>query len=97
MRSVSTTTNGAGAFPGCTNNPGAALQAAVISAGDRARHDQRRIGGAIGDNAVDVGLGLAEQTNRVAPRAEVAFRRLMIGRRLIDVALRHGQRLVQFA
>ena len=50
------------------------------AAGDRARHDQRRVGAAIGDDAVDVGIGLAEQAHRVARRAQIAFGGLLIGR-----------------
>ena len=39
---------------------------------------------------------LPNKRTEFAPRAQIAFRGLMIGCRLIDVALRHGERLVQF-
>src|SRR4029077_11864166 len=56
--SIFATVNGAGAAPGCTYNPGAALRggAAIY----RARHDKRRVRLAVGDNAVDLLIGLAE-------------------------------------
>ena len=58
-------------------------------AGDRARHDQRRIGPALGDDAVDLGVGLAEDAHRVARRAQIAFGGLLVGGRLLEVLLRH--------
>ena len=64
-------------------------------AGDRAWHDQRRIGDALGNDAVDLGIGLAEQPHRIARRAQIAFGGLLVGRGLLDVALRHRLRRVE--
>ena len=58
-------------------------------AGDRARHDERRVGDAIGDDAVDVGVGLAEQAHRVTRRAQIALGGLLVRGRLLHVVLRH--------
>ena len=95
MMLVSATTNGAGGLPGCTNSPGAALRAVmrpVIGLGTTSVGSAH----AIGDDAVDVGIGLAEDAHGVAPRAQIAFSRLMIGCRLVDIALRHRQRFMEF-
>ena len=65
--------------------------------GDRAWHDQRRIGHALGDDAVDLGVGLAEEAHRVARRPQIAFGGLLVGGRLVELALRHRQRLIELA
>ena len=95
MRSVSATVKGAGALPGCTNNPGAALRAVtrpVIGLGTTSVGSAARLA-MMRSMSASV---LPNKRTLVAPRAQIAFRGLMIGCRLIDVALRHGERLVQF-
>ena len=64
---------------------------------DRARHDQGRVGHAIGDDAIDLGVGLAEDAHRVARRAQIAFGGLLVGNRLFQIFLRYGERLVELA
>ena len=66
-------------------------------AGDRARHHQRRIGAALGNDGVDLGVGLAEHPHRVARRLQIAFGGLLVGGRLLDVVLRHRPRRVEIA
>ena len=83
MVEISVTVNGAGALPGCTNRPGAALRAVMrpsIGLGTTS------VGSALrcGDDAVDLGFGLAEQPHRIARRAQIALGGLLIGRRLLD-------------
>ena len=58
-------------------------------AGDRARHDQRRVGAAVGDDLVDLGIGLAEEAHRIARGPQLAFGGLLVGDRLLEIVLRH--------
>ncbi len=64
---------------------------------NRARHDQGRIGAALSDDAVDIGVGLAEEAHRITRRPQIAFGGLLIGCRLVEIALRYCQRPVQLA
>ena len=64
-------------------------------AGDRARHDQGRVGHALGDDGIDLGVGLAENAYRVAPRPQVAFGGLLVGDRLLQIFLRHCPRRIE--
>ena len=64
---------------------------------DRARHDQGRIGHASGNDAIDLGVGLAEDAHRVAARAQIAFGGLLVRNRLFQIFLRYGERLIQLA
>jgi len=59
--------------------PALALRA-VIRPVDWAWHDKSRIGAAVGNDAVDIGVGLAEQTHRIARRRADCLRRFA-GRR----------------
>ena len=67
------------------------------SAGDGARNDQDRIGLALGNNAIDLGVGLAEQAHRVARRPQRAFGGLLVRGRLLHVFLRYRACLVELA
>ena len=62
----------------------------MIRPGDRARHDQDRVGHALGDNAVDFGVGFSEQAHRIPPGPHIAFGRLLVGDRLFQILLRDG-------
>ena len=78
---------GAGASPGWTSNPGAALRATIrpeIGLGT----SKRGIDLAVGHDLLDLRVGLAEDAHRILGGLEVAFGGLLIGRRLIDVLLR---------
>ena len=54
--------------------------------GDRAGHHQRGVNLARGDDAIDFGLRLAKYADGIPGRFEGAFRRLLIGSRLLDLA-----------
>jgi hypothetical protein len=69
MVEISATENGAGALPGCTYRPGAAL---------RAWHDQDGVGHALGNDAVYLGIGLAEQAHGIASGPHIAFGGLLV-------------------
>ena len=60
---------------------------------DRARYDKRRVGLAIGDDAIDFGVGLAEDAHRVAPGAQITFGGLLVGNRLFQIVLRYASDL----
>ena len=94
--SMSATVYGAGALPGLHEQTWRRI-ARRDAAGDRARHDQRRIGPAIGDDAVDIGIGFAKNTHGVARGAQIAFGSLLIRSRLLDIVLRHRARRVELA
>ena len=83
----SATEYGAGALPGWVRKPGGRT-ARHDPSGDRARDQQNGIDLALRDDLVDLGIGLAEDPNRVPCRLEIAFRGLLIRGRLIDVFLR---------
>ena len=91
---TSVTVYGAGALPGCTNNPGAALRE-VIRPSIGLGTTSVGVGAAFGNDLVDLGIGLAEQTHRIAARAQIALGGLLVGGRLVDVALRDGQRFIK--
>ena len=65
------------------------------AARDRAVDDQDRIDFPFFDHPVHLGVGLAEDAHRVAGRSQVAFRRLLVRRRLLVLLLRPGPGLVQ--
>ena len=56
-------------------------------AGDGARNVKRRIDLSLRQNLVDLGIGLAKDTNGVFCRLEITFRGLLIRCCLIDVLL----------
>ena len=83
-------------MPGCTNSPGAALRAVIrplIGLGTTSVGSAT----AIGDNAIDLGIGLAENPHRIARRAQIAFRGLLVGNRLVEIVLRYRKRLIELA
>jgi len=48
-------------------------------------------------NAVDLGVGLAEDAHRIARRAQIAFCGLLVGNPLFQNRLRYGESLVELA
>src|SRR6516162_1960069 len=57
---------------------------------------QDRIGLALGDDAIDFGIALAEQPNRIAGGAQRALGSLLVGGCLLHIFLRDCARLIEF-
>ena len=89
MVEMSATVKGAGGLPGCTKRPGAALRAVIRPAIGRPDHE-RRVDAPLGDHAVHLGFGLAEDAHRVAGGAQGALGGLVVRCRLLELLLGNG-------
>jgi hypothetical protein len=62
---------------------------------NRTPHDQRRIGLAILDDHIDLGIGLAENAHGIARRTQRTLGGLLVGNSLFQVLLRDCSRLIK--